>query len=361
MQQITVQLGTRSYPISIGSGLLPMLSSQLKKHLRRQVFIITNTRVAELYLEKVKQALQPDHQINWFIMQDGEAYKNFESYQQALDHLITASYGRDCTVVALGGGVVGDLAGFVAASYQRGVDFVQLPTTLLSQVDSSVGGKTAINHPQGKNLVGAFHQPQAVVIDIDCLQTLPERELKAGLAEIIKYGIMADAEFFAWLETNIKKLLELDAESITYAIATSCQIKANVVAGDEREKGQRALLNLGHTFGHAIETASGYGNWLHGEAVAAGMAIAAQVAQCEELISNQDYQRILRLLVAAGLPVNAPSTISWPEWQQLMGRDKKVQAGQIRYVLPTAIGAAKITTDISDSTLQQCVAEVRAL
>jgi 3-dehydroquinate synthase len=354
MQQITVQLGTRSYPIHIGSAQLQQIQSLLSEQLSHQVFIISNTTVAPLYLDALCASLDGHHLVS-FCLDDGEQYKTLESYQQAMNALVASGFGRDCTVIALGGGVVGDLAGFVAATYQRGVNFIQIPTTLLAQVDSSVGGKTAINHAQGKNLVGAFHQPSAVVIDIDCLQSLPAREFHAGLAEVIKYGVMADADFFAWLEREMPTLLQLDPDALSYAIKRSCELKAQVVAADEREQGQRALLNLGHTFGHAIETAQGYGSWLHGEAVAAGMAIAADVACDHGLLATSDYQRIVALLKAARLSVCAPA-MDWSTWQQLMGRDKKVKAGQIRFVLPTALGAAALFTDIPEARLQKAVA-----
>lgn len=357
MQQITVQLGTRSYPIHIGSRLLQQAQSLLTEQLSHQVFVISNTTVAPLYLKTLCASLS-DHQVISFCLPDGEQYKTLTYYQQAMDALVSSGFGRDCTVIALGGGVVGDLAGFVAATYQRGVHFIQVPTTLLAQVDSSVGGKTAVNHAAGKNLVGAFHQPGAVLIDIDCLQSLPQREFHAGLAEVIKYGVMADADFFAWLEKQMPALLALEPEALTYAVKRSCELKADVVAADEREQGQRALLNLGHTFGHAIETAQGYGSWLHGEAVAAGTAIAAHVACDQGLLSDASYQRIVALLQAAQLPVCAPA-MDWSTWQQLMGRDKKVKAGQIRFVLPTALGAAALFTDIPEARLQQAVATDR--
>ncbi|MGX5914884.1 3-dehydroquinate synthase [Aliidiomarina sp. Khilg15.8] len=357
MQQITVQLGTRSYPIHIGSAQLHQIEPLLTQQLSHQVFIISNTTVAPLYLETLCTGLGK-RQVVSFCVPDGEQYKTLSTYQQVMDALVESGFGRDCTVIALGGGVVGDLAGFVAATYQRGVNFIQIPTTLLAQVDSSVGGKTAVNHAQGKNLVGAFHQPGAVVIDIDCLQTLPTREFHAGLAEVIKYGVMADADFFAWLEREMPALLAQDADALTYAVKRSCELKAKVVAADEREQGQRALLNLGHTFGHAIETAQGYGSWLHGEAVAAGTAIAADVACAQKLIDEPTYQRIVALLQAANLPVCAPA-MDWATWQQLMGRDKKVKAGQIRFVLPTALGAAALFTDIPEARLQKAVAADR--
>lgn len=358
MQQLYVELGSRSYPIYVGSHLLSTLTDTLANVLNQQIFIITNDVVAPLYLEQVQASLA-DYQIAVFKMADGESAKNLASWQQALDALLATGFARDCTVLALGGGVVGDLAGFVAATFHRGVDFVQVPTTLLSQVDSSVGGKTAVNHTHGKNLIGAFHQPRAVLVDTHCLHSLPTREFSAGLAEVIKYGVMADADFFAWLEDNMENMVALDATALSTAIIRSCACKAAVVSDDEREQGQRALLNLGHTFGHAIEQSQGFGHWLHGEAVAVGIAIACDVSWQQGWLQKADYQRVLTLLRAAKLPVTAPQSMGWAEWQRLMLRDKKVKAGQVRFIIPTAIGAATITAEISESTLQQAVSRQR--
>lgn len=358
MQQLSVELGSRSYPIYVGSNLLPTLADTLSGALNQQIFIVTNDVVAPLYLEQVQLALA-NHQVMVFCMPDGESAKSLATWQDALDALLSSGFARDCTVVALGGGVVGDLAGFVAASFHRGVDFVQLPTTLLSQVDSSVGGKTAVNHPRGKNLIGAFHQPRAVLIDTQCLHTLPARELSAGLAEVIKYGVMANAEFFSWLETNITRLTDLDDAALTEAILRSCACKAQVVSEDEREQGQRALLNLGHTFGHAIEKSQGFGTWLHGEAVAAGIAIACDVSQQQGWMTDDEYSRVVALLKAAHLPVSAPESMAWAEWQQLMLRDKKVKSGKVRFILPQGLGQAVVTDDVSESTLRQAVSRQR--
>lgn len=358
MQELFVDLGTRSYPIYVGSKVLPTLASKLPQLINQQVFIITNDVVAPLYLESLQSALG-GHQTVVFIMDDGESAKNLATWQSALDALMQSGFARDCTVVALGGGVVGDLAGFVAATYHRGVDFVQIPTTLLAQVDSSVGGKTAVNHPRGKNLIGAFHQPQAVFIDTDYLHTLPSRELSAGLAEIIKYGVMADGDFFNWLEKHVTALLNLDPTALTSAITRSCAIKADVVSADEREQGQRALLNLGHTFGHSIEKAQGFGQWLHGEAVAAGTAIACDIAHQLDWLNTADYQRVLDLLSTARLPVSAPTDMTLEQWQTLLMRDKKVQKGKVRYVIPTGIGAATLTDTLDNEILATAVSRQR--
>lgn len=358
MQQLYVELGSRSYPIYVGSNLLSTLADTLSTVLNQQIFIITNDVVAPLFLEQVQASLA-NYQIVVFNMEDGESAKNIQTWQQALDALLATGFARDCTVLALGGGVVGDLAGFVAATFHRGVDFVQVPTTLLSQVDSSVGGKTAVNHAHGKNLIGAFHQPRAVLVDTQCLHSLPARELSAGLAEVIKYGVMADAGFFAWLEDNIGQILTLDDTALSTAIMRSCACKSAVVSDDEREQGQRALLNLGHTFGHAIEQSQGFGKWLHGEAVAVGIAIACDVSWQQGWLHKTDYQRVVTLLRTANLPVTAPQSIRWDEWQRLMLRDKKVKTGKVRFILPTAIGAATMTAEVNEATLQQAVSRQR--
>jgi 3-dehydroquinate synthase len=279
---------------------------------------------------------------------DGEAFKTIETASSIIDKLVADGANRDTTVIALGGGVVGDITGFAAACYMRGVAFIQVPTTLLAQVDSSVGGKTGVNHPQGKNLVGAFHQPQLVLIDTDTLETLPDRELKAGLAEVIKAGAVADGEFFAWLEDNIDALLSLDAEAIAYAVQRSCEIKAEVVAEDEREAGRRAILNFGHTFGHAIEHLVGYGEWLHGEAVAAGMIMAAQLSD----IDDADVERLKKLVVAAGLPASSPPVGSRP-MLNAMSMDKKVLQKSLRFVLLDRLGHAKVSADYDPERLRQ--------
>ena len=302
MLELTVDLGNRSYPIFIGSGVLND-SARLKPYIRsKQVAVVTNETIAPLYLDQLKSLLT-GFDVTEVVLPDGEAFKNLETLNRVFDGLLQARHNRTTTLIALGGGVVGDMTGFAAASYQRGVDFIQIPTTVLSQVDSSVGGKTGVNHPLGKNMIGAFHQPNAVLIDTDVLKTLPDRELSAGLAEVIKYGLICDPEFYAWLQQNISKLVNRDTEALVYAIHRSCADKAKVVAEDEKESGIRAILNLGHTFGHAIETHLGYGEWLHGEAVAAGMVMAARLSCQLGSIGAEEVEGIKTLLVQAGLPV----------------------------------------------------------
>ena len=354
MEQLTVALAERSYPISIGPGLLDDVTLFAQVIKGKRVMIITNVTIAPLYLERLQRTLAA-WQLDTCILPDGEEYKNLESFNQIMTALLQGNHGRDTTLVALGGGVIGDLVGFAAASYQRGVPFIQVPTTLLSQVDSSVGGKTAVNHPMGKNMIGAFYQPKAVVIDTDCLATLPERELSAGLAEVIKYGIIWDAAFFAWLELHTAELLALDTQLLAQAIFRCCQIKADVVAQDETETGVRALLNLGHTFGHAIEAEQGYGNWLHGEAVAAGTVLAAATAVALGLLTAEQALRIRQLLVAAKLPVAAPAQMDFTAFIHHMMRDKKVLSGKLRLVLPTGIGSADLFADVEPGLLQQII------
>jgi len=352
---IEIDLGDRSYPIHIGSGLTEhkYLQDLLKA---QQVLLVSNETVAPLYLEKVRKALG-NKIVETVILPDGEKYKSLEVMNLIFDGLLQAGFGRDCCVVALGGGVIGDMAGFAAASYQRGVSLVQIPTSLLAQVDSSVGGKTAVNHTLGKNMIGAFHQPDAVVIDTDMLDTLAERELVAGLAEIIKYGFIHDGEFFVWLEENIDNILKRDTAALTHAIRRSCEIKAEIVAADEREHGIRAHLNFGHTFGHAIENLKGYGNWLHGEAVAAGMSLALDMSVRMGWLESTQQQRGIALIQRAGLPVKPPSDLGADAMKALMSRDKKVQDGQIRLILLHAIGqaatCAEFDPQLLDQTLQQ--------
>jgi 3-dehydroquinate synthase len=347
---LTVELAERSYPILIGPGLLgnPAL---LDEHIPRgTVLLVSNTTVAALYGAALKRALG-DRPIVEAIMPDGESHKTLATLARILDVAVTNRLARDCTVVALGGGVVGDLAGFAAACYLRGVDFVQVPTTLLAQVDSSVGGKTGVNHPGGKNLIGAFHQPIAVLADTDTLATLPPRELRAGLAEVIKYGLIHDAAFFDWLEVNIDRLLAGNPEALTHAIRRSCEVKAEIVGRDERERGDRALLNLGHTFGHAIESATGYSTWLHGEAVGAGMLMAAAMSRECGFLSAADVARLRALLHRVGLPIAAPD-VSAAAALEHMKIDKKVKAGRMRFVLLKRIGAAIVTADYPPAALQ---------
>lgn len=356
MERIDVNLGKRSYPVSIGRGLLvdPDYFFDAKG---RNVVLITNETVAPLYADLLFDTLQKAGATPaLLVLPDGEQYKTLNTFNLIHTFLLEGSYGRDVLILALGGGVIGDVVGFAAACYQRGVDFIQVPTTLLSQVDSSVGGKTAVNHALGKNMIGAFYQPKAVVIDIDVLTTLPAREFAAGMAEVIKYGIIADGNFFTWLEKNINLLNQLDANALKYAIKRCCQIKANIVAEDEKESGVRALLNLGHTFGHAIEAEMGYGNWLHGEAVSVGTVMAAKTAHFQQLLSQQDVERIIALLAKANLPLKAPNNMDFDSFLRHMKRDKKTRGGQLRFVLPTAIGKASVVADVTTTVLAHVIA-----
>lgn len=352
MRTLHVDLGERSYPIFIGPGLLGRRDCLAPWIAGRQVAVVTNETVAPLYLQRLLDTLQ-GYKVTPVVLPDGEAFKNWETLQQIFDGLLEARHDRRTTLIALGGGVIGDMTGFAAACYQRGVDFIQVPTTLLSQVDSSVGGKTGINHPLGKNMIGAFYQPKAVVIDTETLSTLPPRELAAGMAEVIKYGLICDEPFIGWLEQNMDQLLRLDAEAVTAAIERSCQAKAEVVNADERESGVRATLNLGHTFGHAIETEMGYGVWLHGEAVAAGTVMALQMSCLLGWISEAERDRGIRLLVQAGLPVVPPPEMSEETFLQHMAVDKKVLDGQMRLVLLRRLGEAVVTADYPQAVLQQ--------
>lgn len=358
MERITVTLGERSYPITIAAGLFNEPASFLPLKSGDQVMLVTNETLAPLYLDKVRGVLQrAGVNVDSVILPDGERYKSLTVLDTVFTALLKKPHGRDTTLVALGGGVIGDLTGFAAASYQRGVRFIQVPTTLLSQVDSSVGGKTAVNHPLGKNMIGAFYQPASVVVDLDCLKTLPARELALGLAEVIKYGIILDADFFTWLEGNLDALLRLDGPAMAYCIRRCCELKAEVVAADEREAGLRALLNLGHTFGHAIEAEMGYGNWLHGEAVAAGMVMAACTSERLGQFSSADTQRIIALLRRAGLPVNGPREMSAQAYLPHMLRDKKVLAGELRLVLPLAIGKSEVRGGVSHEVVLSAIAD----
>lgn len=358
MEKITVTLGERSYPITIAAGLFNDPASFMPLKAGEQVMLVTNQTLAPLYLDRVRKVLeQSGVVVDQVILPDGEQYKSLTVLDQVFSALLEKPHGRDTTLIALGGGVIGDLTGFAAASYQRGVRFIQVPTTLLSQVDSSVGGKTAVNHPLGKNMIGAFYQPASVVIDLDCLTTLPARELSSGLAEVIKYGIILDADFFVWLENNIDALVALDMRALAYCIRRCCELKAEVVAADERESGQRALLNLGHTYGHAIEAEMGYGVWLHGEAVAAGMMMAAKTAYRLGQFSADDVERIHNLLLRAGLPVNGPQEMAPEAYLPHMMRDKKVLAGELRLVLPTAIGAAEVRSGVAHDRVLASIAD----
>ena len=350
MIEIQVELGERAYPIWIGSGLLRDRSLVRQAVSARQILVVSNETVAPLYVPTLVSHLE-DRAVEQVILPDGEAYKTLDSFEQVMDALLRARYERGCCVVALGGGVVGDLAGFAAACYQRGVDFVQVPTTLLAQVDSSVGGKTAVNHPLGKNMIGAFHQPQAVLADLETLQTLPDRELAAGIAEIIKYGLIDDPGFFDWLETHMEALVAREPVVMAQAIERSCRNKARIVALDEREGGVRALLNLGHTFGHGIEHALGYGSWLHGEAVAAGMAMACRLSVATRLMSAVDAERAASLIRRAGLPVYPPAEVEAEALLEAMKVDKKNKNGRIRLVLLRGCGGAFLTEDYPEEAL----------
>jgi shikimate kinase / 3-dehydroquinate synthase len=355
MQTLTVGLAERSYPIHIGRELLGRMDLLLPHLPHKRVAIVSNTTVAPLYLEKLSMLLESNGvRVISIILPDGEKYKNSETLNLIYDALLRNRCERNTPLIALGGGVIGDMTGYAAASYLRGVPFIQIPTTLLSQVDSSVGGKTGINHPLGKNMIGAFYQPQVVLIDINTLNTLPDQELRAGLAEVIKYGLIRDLPFLEWLEANMEKLLARDAEALQYAIARSCQNKAEVVGSDERESGERALLNLGHTFGHAIENGMGYGVWLHGEAVAAGTIMAADLSRRMGWISDQDVLRIRNLFDRAGLPVVAPH-MGVEQYMDLMGLDKKVVGGKMRFVLLRPIGQALISSDATPEQLKQTI------
>jgi 3-dehydroquinate synthase len=351
VERIDVSLGKRSYPIFIGAGAMGLREEMDRVVSARDVLLVTNTTVGPIYAAKLTAALAPRRCIE-VVLPDGEVHKTLANVSRMLDVLVTNRFARDACVVALGGGVVGDMAGFAAACYQRGIAFVQIPTTLLSQVDSSVGGKTGVNHPGGKNLIGAFHQPVAVFTDTNTLATLPDRELRAGLAEVIKYGLIVDLEFFDWLEANAAKLLARDNVALTYAIKRSCEVKAEIVARDEHERGDRALLNLGHTFGHAIESATNYKTWLHGEAVAAGMLLAADVSQRLGWMSATDVERIERVLRQFGLRTDVKS-LSAATIAQNMKIDKKVASGRIRLVLLKAIGKSVITGDYDDAALRE--------
>ncbi|NND92008.1 MAG: 3-dehydroquinate synthase [Granulosicoccus sp.] len=349
MQTVHIDLGLRSYPIHIGSDLIAQ-RGLLAGHVRDRAMVVTNETIAPLYLDHTMAALGnvPSSSV---ILPDGESFKNLDVLNLIFTALLAENFDRNCTLIALGGGVIGDMTGFAAASYQRGVDFIQVPTTLLAQVDSSVGGKTGVNHALGKNMIGAFHQPVAVIADMHTLATLDERELRAGLAEVIKYGFIIDSDFFTWLEANLEALLARDAEATGEAVRRSCEIKARVVEADEREHGMRALLNLGHTFGHAIEAAMGYGHWLHGEAVSAGIAMALDTSRRLSLIDEETRVRGLKLLERAGLPIAPPPQISPDTFLQFMARDKKVDAGSIRLILLDDIGRSHVSADFDHAAL----------
>jgi len=355
MNTLHVDLGPRSYPIFIGEGLLDQADLLLPYLAGSQVMLVSNETVAPLYLDRVKAHLG-GHRCAEVILPDGEEYKTLEVLDRIFDALLRERFDRRCTLVALGGGVVGDMTGFAAAVYQRGVAFIQIPTTLLAQVDSSVGGKTGVNHPQGKNMIGAFHQPACVLIDTNTLDTLDDRQLAAGLAEVIKYGLIRDAVFFDWLEDNIERLKARDKQALAHAIERSCTLKAEIVAADERENGQRALLNLGHTFGHAIETGTGYGNWLHGEAVATGMLMAADLSARHGWLSDAAVRRTEKLLQQSNLPTHPPDEMDTARFLELMAVDKKVVDGGLRLVLLKAVGEAVLTGEFDAGLLRETLA-----
>lgn len=360
MHTLHVDLGERSYPVYIGRDLLAD-SELLAGHITgSQVVVVSNDTVAPLYMERVRASLGPGKRVTEVVLPDGEAYKTLQTLGDIFDQVMAAGHNRTTTFVALGGGVVGDITGFAAACYQRGVNFVQLPTTLLAQVDSSVGGKTAVNHPLGKNMIGAFYQPGAVLIDTNTLQTLPPREFSAGLAEVIKYGLIGDEPFYRWLRENMAKLLAREEAALAEAIERSCSNKSKVVAADEREGGIRAILNLGHTFGHAIETDRGYNQWLHGEAVAAGMMLALELSRRRGWIAQGDVDDLRALILAAGLPTQPPADMTAAAFLELMARDKKVVDGRLRLVLLKAVGSACIVDDVTDRELEDLL-EVRAI
>lgn len=358
MKTLNVSLGDRSYPIYIGTDLLAQ-PELLTNHIRgKEVLIVTNETIAPLYLDKVSQLLT-DYRCESVVLPDGEEFKTLEVLNLVFDKLLSSRFSRQVTLVALGGGVIGDMCGFAASCYQRGVPFIQVPTTLLSQVDSSVGGKTAVNHALGKNMIGAFYQPQCVIADTNTLNTLDDQQLASGMAEVIKYGLINDPDFFAWLEANMAKLNARDPELLAEAIERSCLDKANVVAEDEQERGVRALLNLGHTFGHAIETGMGYGQWLHGEAVACGMVMAAELSYRMSWITQQDVERVKAIMVAANLPISPPDEMTVDQFMGLMAVDKKVQDGVIRLVLLKGIGQSVISDDYSIDKLKETIASFK--
>lgn len=345
----------RSYPIFIGTSLLEKIDLFAPYIHGNQVCIVSNSTIAPLYLQALVDLLSTQFSVETLILPDGEKYKTIDHMTRIYDHLLSHGHNRSTTLIALGGGVVGDITGFAAATYQRGINFIQVPTTLLSQVDSSVGGKTGVNHPLGKNMIGAFYQPQAVIIDTDVLKTLPPREVAAGMAEVIKYGLIADLPFYEWLETNIADLMALDSKLIGEAIARSCQCKADVVGQDETEKGIRAILNLGHTFGHAIETALGYGQWLHGEAVAAGMVAALDLSARLGCIEAKETDRLCKLLAAAKLPTRLPDSMTADDFLENMMRDKKVLNGELRLILLESVGKASIVDKVSSEHIRATI------
>jgi 3-dehydroquinate synthase len=356
MQTLSVELGARAYPIHIGAGLLGEASLYAAHVHGKRVAVVTNPVVQSHYLARVDAALrQAGAEPMAVVVQDGEQAKSWSELDRIFDALLAARLGRDALIVALGGGVVGDLAGFAASVYQRGIPFLQVPTTLLAQVDSSVGGKTAINHARGKNMVGAFHQPLAVIADVASLDTLPERELRAGIAEVIKHGFILDLAFVGWLEQNIDRLLARDRPALEHAVRRSCELKAQVVAADERESGLRAILNFGHTFGHAIEAGVGYGEWLHGEAVGTGMVMAAELSARVGTLGRADADRVKALIARAGLPMRGPD-LPAGRYLELMQVDKKAAGGKLRFVVLEGIGRAALRADIDPRLVKESLA-----
>ncbi|MGI9328692.1 MAG: 3-dehydroquinate synthase [Pseudomonadales bacterium] len=349
-QRINIDLGERSYPVFIGAGLLQDAALLEPFIGGNQVVVISNETVAPLYLDPLYARLG-ERQVDVHLLPDGEAYKSLEQFERIMEFLLSRRHSRSTTLIALGGGVVGDITGFAAACYQRGVPFIQIPTTLLAQVDSSVGGKTAVNHPMGKNMIGAFYQPRCVLADTAVLRTLPKREYAAGLAEVIKYGVIVDVELFDWLEANTAALLAQEPAALAHAIQRSVEIKAEVVAADEREGGVRAILNFGHTFGHAIETLTDYQQLLHGEAVAIGMVMAAELSVALGLSTIEDARRLTALLQAVGLPITCPATLSSGNMRSAMGLDKKVQDGKLRLILMHGLGRVEIHDDVPEGPL----------
>lgn len=361
VQTLNVELGEeRRYPIFVGKNIIND-SQYFAPYIKgRQVCIVTNETIAPLYLNSMVGMLSSQYQVDTVVLPDGEQHKTQDTIMKIYDCLLENKHNRTTTIIALGGGVVGDMSGYAAASYQRGVNFIQVPTTLLSQVDSSVGGKTGVNHPLGKNMIGAFHQPQAVIIDIDVLQTLPAREFSAGIAEVVKYGLINDLDFYEWLEANMSALLSLDNNILIESILRSCQNKADVVGQDEKESGIRAILNLGHTFGHAIESSQGYGVWLHGEAVAIGMMLAIKLSSIVGWIDEHEVARLSTLLSVAKLPVSVPEGMSDQQFLDLMAVDKKVVDGSLRLVLLEKMGQAIVTSDVKQSNIMQSIQSCRS-
>ena len=354
--QVIIELGNRSYPVIIGSNLLEKASDLLPPYIKgKAVCIITNELVAPLFLNTLKNQLSEKYHLSEVILPDGEQYKNLTTLNKIYDALLENKQSRDVTLIALGGGVVGDMTGFAAATYMRGVNFIQIPTTLLAQVDSSVGGKTGVNHAMGKNMIGAFYQPGCVLADVSLLKSLPQRELSAGLAEVIKYGLIIDKAFFIWLQENIKNLIARDEQALSYAIKVSCECKAKVVSADETEQGLRAILNLGHTFGHAIEAHYQYQNILHGEAVAIGTCMAAHLSYDLGLISETEVESIKNIFIAAKLPVSVQEKISSTSLFEYMKVDKKVKSGQMRLVVLNTIGQAKVLDGITEEKIKSAI------